>query len=159
MNGFTNDEEMFAQSIGLTEPWYIDRAEFNETSHEVHIYVKARKTSKYPCYECGELCERYDDEEDERVWRHGGVVFFPRYVHCRRLRTKCKKYGIHVVEAPWARKGSRYTLLFESYAMLLNAVKATLQSLATLYRTLESYKCMIYLVAGKLSLDCPPLFA
>ena len=119
MNGFTNYEEMFAQSIGLTEPWYIERAEFNETSHEVHIYVKARKTSKYPCYECGELCERYDDEEDERVWRHGDVVFFPCYVHCRRPRTKCKKHGIHVVEAPWARKGSRYTLLFESYAMLL----------------------------------------
>lgn len=118
MNGITNYEEMFAQSIGLTEPWYIERAEFNETSHEVHIYVKARKTSKYPCAECGELCERYDDEEDERVWRHGDVVFFPCYVHCRRPRTKCKKHGIHVVEAPWARKGSRYTLLFESYAML-----------------------------------------
>jgi len=27
------------------------------------------------------------------------------------------------------------------------------------YRTLESYKQMIYLVAGKLSLDCPPLFS
>ena len=119
MNGFTNYEEMFAQSIGLREPWYIERAEFNEASREVHIYVKARKTAKYPCYECGELCERYDDEEDERVWRHGDLVFFPCYVHCRRPRTKCKNHGIHVVEAPWARKGSRYTLLFESYAMLL----------------------------------------
>lgn len=73
MNGFTNYEEMFAQSIGLREPWHIERAEFNEASREVHIYVKARKTAEYPCYECGELCERYDDEEDERVWRHGWV--------------------------------------------------------------------------------------
>ena len=119
MNGFMNYEEMFAQSIGLAEPWYIERAEFNEEKREVHIYVKARKTAKYACTECGAMCERYDDEENERVWRHGDVVFFPCYVHCRRPRTDCKKHGVHVVEAPWARKGSRYTLLFESYAMLL----------------------------------------
>ncbi len=119
MQGFMNYEEMFAQSIGLTEPWYIERAEFNEATREVHIYVGSRKTAKYKCAECGKLCERYDNEDVERVWRHGDVVFFPCYVHCRRPRTKCKEHGVRVVEAPWARKGSRYTLLFESYAMLL----------------------------------------
>lgn len=118
MNGFTNFEEMFAQSIGLTEPWRIERAEFDEERREVHVYVTARKTAKYPCPECGKMCERYDDEEKERVWRHGDVVFFPCYVHCRRPRIKCGK-SIHVVTAPWARPGSRYTMLFESYAMLL----------------------------------------
>jgi len=118
MNGFKNYEDMFAQSIGLTEPWQIERAEFDEQKREVHIYVTARKTAKYPCPKCGKMCERYDDEETERVWRHGDVVFFPCYVHCRRPRIKCGK-EIHVVTAPWARPGSRYTLLFESYAMLL----------------------------------------
>ena len=119
MTGFINYEEMFAQSIGLSEPWYVERAEFDEDSKEVHIYVKAKKTSKYPCPECGEMCTRYDDEEKERVWRHGDVVFFPCYVHCRRPRIKCEKHRVRVVEAPWARKGSRFTMLFESYAMLL----------------------------------------
>ena len=118
MNGFTNFAEMFAQSIGLTDPWTIERAEFNEQQKEVHVYVKARKTAEYPCPKCGKMCRRYDDEETERVWRHGDVVFFPCYVHCRRPRIKCDD-GIHVVTAPWSRPGSRYTLLFESYAMLL----------------------------------------
>lgn len=118
MTGFTNFEEMFAQSIGLTDPWKIERAEFDEEKREVHVYVTARKTAKYPCPKCGKMCERYDDEEAERVWRHGDVVFFPCYVHCRRPRIKCGK-EIHVVTAPWARPGSRYTMLFESYAMLL----------------------------------------
>ena len=45
-------------------------------------------------------------------------MFFPCYVHCRRPRVKCDD-GIHVVTAPWARENSRYTLLFDSYAMLL----------------------------------------
>lgn len=119
MNEFTNYEEMFAQSIGLKEPWYIEEADFNEETREVHIYVASRKTAKYECPECGEMCERYDDEEKERLWRHGDVVFFPCYVHCRRPRIKCKKHGTRVVTAPWARKSSRFTLLFESYAMLL----------------------------------------
>lgn len=118
MSEFTNYEEMFAQSIGLKDPWKIERAEYDELKHEVHIYVSCRKTAKYPCPKCGKMCSRYDDEDKERIWRHGDVVFFPCYVHCRRPRVKCED-GIHVVTAPWAREGSRYTLLFESYAMLL----------------------------------------
>lgn len=119
MKSFDNYENMFAQSIGIEEPWRIKKAEFSEEIREVHVFVSASKTAQYQCPECGELCQRYDDEEKERTWRHGDVVFFPCYVHCRRPRVKCKKHGIRVVTAPWARKGSRYTLLFESYAMLL----------------------------------------
>lgn len=118
MAEFTNFVDMFAQSIGLKDPWSIERAEFDEETREVHVYVKARKTASYPCPKCGKQCKRYDDEETERVWRHGDVVFFPCYIHCRRPRIKCGD-EIHVVSAPWARAGCRYTLLFESYAMLL----------------------------------------
>ena len=119
MSGFTNFEEMFAQSIGLTEPWRIEKAEFSQEESAVHIYVSARKTANYPCPVCAELLPRYDNEE-ERVWQHGDVVFFPCYIHCRRPRVKCPQCGkIHVVTPPWARERSRYTLLFEAYAMLL----------------------------------------
>ncbi|MGI6174107.1 MAG: ISL3 family transposase [Christensenellales bacterium] len=118
MESFANSAEMFAQSLGLKEPWRIERAEFNGQERAVHIYVSARKTAKYACPICGAMCKRYDDEE-ECVWRHGDVVFFPCYVHCRRPRVECETHNIHVVTAPWARKGSRFTMLFESYAMLL----------------------------------------
>jgi transposase len=113
--------KMFEQSIGVEEPWHIDRAGYEEEKGEVHIYVRARETAKYACPECGELCSRYDNEDTERVWRHGDVVFYPCYVHCRRPRIKCKKHGVHVVTAPWARPKSRFTLLYEAYAMLLLA--------------------------------------
>lgn len=110
---------MFEQSIGLTEPWKVERAEFGEKDRTVHVYIRARKTAKYTCPECGKQSSRYDDEEEERMWRHGDVAFFPCYIHCRRPRVKCEQHGIRVVEAPWSRPFSRYTLLFESYAMLL----------------------------------------
>jgi len=119
MSGFTNFEEMFAQSIGLKDPWQIVKAEFSQQDRAVHIYVEARRTAKYPCSECGEVLPRYDNEQ-ERVWQHGDVVFFPCYIHCRRPRVKCPKCEkTHVVTPPWGRERSRYTLLFEAYAMLL----------------------------------------
>lgn len=114
-----NFVEMFERSIGLKDPWKVARAEFKEREREVHVYVEARKTAKYACPECGKLSVRYDEEEDEREWRHADVVMYPCYVHCRRPRVECPEHGIHVVEAPWARKGARQTLLFEGYAMML----------------------------------------
>lgn len=119
MENTRNFITMFTESIGIREPWYVDRAEFSEADRAVHIYVRARETTKYACPICGEQSERYDNEDKERTWRHGDVVFFPCYVHCRRPRVKCKEHGIHVVTPPWARKNSRFTLLMESYAMLL----------------------------------------
>jgi len=119
VKNFENFEAMFASSIGLEAPWRIEKAEFDEKERAVHIYVTAEKNAKYECPKCGLVHARYDNEE-ERVWQHGDVVFFPCYVHCRRPRVRCADDGkLHVVTAPWARERSRYTLLFEAYSMLL----------------------------------------
>jgi len=119
MSQFTNFDELFSQSIGLQEPWYIEKSEFSAKDLAVHIYVAARKTAKHPCSECGEML-RMRDFDRERVWQHGDVVFRPCFIHCRRPRVKCPKCNkIHVADAPWSRFRSRYTLLFEAYAMEL----------------------------------------
>lgn len=88
---------------------------------EVHIEVDVREGARLPCPECGELCKRAGYEKKERVWRHGDCVFYPCYVHCRRPRIECGEHGTKVVDAPWARKSSRFTLLYEGYAMLILA--------------------------------------
>jgi transposase len=109
--------DLFSQSIGVAEPWYIRSIETQGT--EVHVYVDIREGNMQPCPECGEMCLRAGYEKAERIWRHGDVMFYPCYVHCRRPRAKCKEHGTRVVEAPWARKNSRFTQLFEGYAMLI----------------------------------------
>ena len=83
------------------------------------MYVDIRDGNMLPCPECGKDCTRAGYEKKERVWRHGDVMFYPCYVHCRRPRTKCEEHKTKVVDAPWARKSSRYTLMFEGYAMLI----------------------------------------
>ena len=54
-----NFVEMFERSIGLKEPWKVTRAEFNDKDKSVHVYIEAKKTSKYPCPECHKMCRRY----------------------------------------------------------------------------------------------------
>lgn len=111
--------ELFSESIGIEEPWYIRSIETQGA--EVHIYVDIRDGNMIPCPECGEKCQRAGYEKEERVWRHGDVMFYPCYVHCRRPRIKCERHKTKVVDAPWARKNSRFSLLFEGYAMLILA--------------------------------------
>ena len=116
IRGLTN---LFSQSIGVVEPWYIRSIETQGT--EVHVYVDIRNGNLLLCPECEEMCQRAGYEKTERIWRHGDVMFYPCYVHCRRPRIKCGKHKTKVVEAPWARKNSRFTMLYEGYAMLILA--------------------------------------
>ena len=136
---------MFQQSIGLDGRWQVVRAEYEERDKAVHVYVEAKKTALYACPKCGKESPRYDDEDQERLWRHADILMLPCYVHCRRPRVKCQEHGIHVVDAPWARKGARQTLLFESYAMLLvksmpiNEARKVLRLSWTALRGIVSY--------------------
>lgn len=115
-----NFQMMFEQSLGLKEPWHVIRAEFGAQEREVHVYISGRKTARYECPECGKVCKRYDEEEEERIWRHADVILYPCLIHCRRPRVRCPEHGVRVVKAPWARDSyARYTLGFEGYAMLL----------------------------------------
>jgi transposase len=111
--------DLFSQSIGVVEPWYIRSIETQGA--EVHVYVDIRDGNLLPCPECGKMCSRAGFEKTERTWRHGDVMFYPCYIHCRRPRIKCTEHKAKVVDAPWARKSSRFTLLFEGYAMLILA--------------------------------------
>lgn len=117
----SNFTKMIAGSLGLKEPWYIKGAEFLEGKQEVHVYVGIREGAAIACPHCGQAAQRYGYEPNERIWRHGDCMFFPTYVHCRRPRVLCPHCGVQQISAPFERKNSRFTLLFEGYAMLIMA--------------------------------------
>ena len=114
-----NFDKMLAGSLRLEDLWYIIGAEFNEEEPAIHIHVGVDKTAALCCPVCGAPTKRYGYELKERVWRHADCLFYPCYVHCRRPRVLCDKCGTVQVNAPFERKNSRFTLLFEGYAMLL----------------------------------------
>ena len=110
---------MLAGSLRLEGPWYIIGAEFNEEEPAIHIHVGVDKTAALCCPVCGAPTKQYGYELKERVWRHADCLFYPCYVHCKRPRVLCDKCGTVQVNAPFECKNSRFTLLFEGYAMLL----------------------------------------
>ena len=114
-----NFDKMLAGSLRLEDLWYIIGAEFYEEEPAIHIHVGVDKTAALCCPVCGAPTKRYGYELKERVWRHADCLFYPCYVHCRRPRVLCDKCGTVQVNAPFERKNSRFTLLFEGYAMLL----------------------------------------
>jgi len=114
-----NFDKMLAGSLRLEDPWYIIGAEFNEEEPAIHIHVGIDKTAALCCPVCGAPTKRYGYEPRERIQRHADCLFYPCYVHCKRPRILCDKCGTVQVNAPFERKNSRFTLLFEGYAMLL----------------------------------------
>ena len=114
-----NFDKMLAGSLRLEGPWYIIGAEFNEEEPAIHIHVGIDKTAALCCPVCGAPTKRYGYEPKERIWRHADCLFYPCYVHCKRPRVLCDKCGTVQVNAPFECKNSRFTLLFEGYAMLL----------------------------------------
>ena len=114
-----NFERMLAGSLRLEEPWYILGAEFHEEEPAIHIHVGVDKAAALCCHVCGAPAKRYGYESKERIWRHADCLFYLCYVHCIRPRVLCEKCGAMQVNAPFERKNSRFTLLFEGYAMLL----------------------------------------
>ena len=116
-----NFAEMMAGSLGVTEPWYVERATFDAEEMAVRIYVGVGKSAAIVCPECGGGAKRYGYEKNERIWRHGDCLFYPCFVHCRRAKILCAKCGTKQVNAPFERKNSRFTLLFEGFSMMVMA--------------------------------------
>ena len=113
--------KMMAGSLGLEEPWYISSVKFDEKELSLHIYVDIRKSAEIACPICGGTTKRYGYEKKERIWRHGDCMFYPTYVHCKRPKIICNNCGVKQINAPFERKNSRFTMLFEGYSMLIMA--------------------------------------
>ena len=53
------------------------------------------------------------------TWRHLNFFQHHCYITAAVPRIRCQEHGVKQIEVPWARKGSKFTLLFEQAAMIL----------------------------------------
>ena len=114
-----NEYDIISLGLGIQPPWRIvgQVLDTSRNPHELRIKIKADRGSKYPCPVCAKMCKAHDFQE--KTWRH--LNFFQNhcYITAKVPRTKCPEHGIKTAKVPWARKGSRFTLLFEQAAMVL----------------------------------------
>ncbi|MDP3989195.1 MAG: transposase [bacterium] len=105
----------YEQLLGLTPPWRVKDVAIDTTALTVIIRVETQGTS-LSCPECQCPCPLYDHRE-ERNWRHLDTMQFTTTIVARIPRIECKEHGIISVTTPWANDLTRFTLLFEHFAI------------------------------------------
>jgi len=108
-------EEHYGELLGIQTPWEINSVDLNLEEQRVDIIIEYTDTEGL-CPECGTMCPKHDDRK-VRTWRHLDTMQFATHLHCQLPRIRCPTHGAKSVEAPWAGKNSRFTLLFEAFAV------------------------------------------
>lgn len=105
-------------ALGLADPWVVESAEFDPIKKRLDIRIDFKRGGTFNCPACGVPgCKAHDTEE--KTWRHLNFFQHETYITARMPRAGCSDCGPRVVDAPWARLGSGFTLLFEAMIMTL----------------------------------------
>lgn len=106
------DRELYAQLLGLKEPWKVSDVEITPSTVEVRLSNDANQLA---CPECGTDCSRYDSRQ--RRWRHLDTMQYQTVLVADVPRVSCGEHGVRQVRVPWAEPGSGFTALFEALAI------------------------------------------
>lgn len=108
-------ENHYAMLLGVNSPWEVVLVDLKLDQQKVDVAIEYNATEG-PCPKCGVLCPKHDNRQ-LRKWRHLDTMQFETQLHCCLPRVKCNQHGAISLVAPWAEKGSRFTLMFEAFAI------------------------------------------
>ncbi len=106
------DKELYAQILGIKEPWRVIEIDLNLSAGEVKVHVEYAAGVELSCPECGTECSGYDKRQ--RTWRHLDTCQFKTLLIADVPRVTCKTHGVKTVKVPWAEPYSGFTALFEA---------------------------------------------
>jgi transposase len=110
------DTALFSQLLCLSSPWQVVSVTPDLDSKALTIRIEWPKGEKGPCPDCGAACPVYDHRE-EREWRHLDTMQFKTLLVCPVPRVNCSEHGVKSLKTPWADVKSRFTMLFERFAI------------------------------------------
>ncbi|MFH1089410.1 MAG: ISL3 family transposase [Candidatus Uhrbacteria bacterium] len=125
--------EHYEQMLNLSDPWTVSGLELDTENLRLKINVSTAKGTKLPCPTCGKSCSK-EDHREERAWRHLDTMQFETTIICRVPRINCPEHGILSAEVPWADGYSRFTELFEKFAIDVLKVAKNVKSATGLLR-------------------------
>lgn len=117
MEEITNElHRHYGQLLGVESPWSVAGVKLELEHKRVEIALERTIAEAVRCPECGAACA-LKDYLPERKWRHLDVMRFETVLRARVPRADCPEHGVRTVQIPWAGPGSRFTLLFERFAI------------------------------------------
>ena len=114
-------KELFTMALQLTPEWRVTECELDQEARRLTLKLDFRSGSKFCAPGAGHelLCAVHDTVE--KTWRHLDFFQYQTELVARVPRVETPEGQVVLVEVPWARAGSGFTLLFEAWAMLLCA--------------------------------------
>jgi len=121
----------YGMLLGIQSPWRVNKASLDLKKRQVDIEVEHDPDKTMRCPVCAKTCGCYD-HAPERTWRHLDVMQFATQIRAKLPRCHCPEHGVVTLVAPWAEPGSRFTLLFEAFALEVLCASASLSQAAKL---------------------------
>src|SRR5690606_7415982 len=133
----TSDEAAVAAHygmlLGIQSPWQVKRAKLEVAQRLVDIEVEHDSRQPVRCPQCRREGPRHV-HAPERTWRHLDVMQFTTQIRARLPRCTCPEHKVVTVTPPWAEPGSRFTLMFEAFAVQVLRACASLTQAVELLR-------------------------
>lgn len=98
---------IFSATLGISRPWQITSVAFAAETPRLDITVTFDPAGDCACPCCGSRGEACHAESADEVWFHPDFFRYATYLHTRVPRIRCR-CGVHAVERPWSRSGSRF---------------------------------------------------
>src|SRR3989338_3760618 len=122
----------YSQVLGLTDTWKVTSVllDTNERTLDIEVVYDAVRAT---CPECSATCPIHNLRE-QRSWRHLDMMQFKTTIHAKAPRTTCAAHGVKTTHIPWADAHSRFTLLFEHFAIEVLQATASITQAQSLLR-------------------------
>lgn len=115
--GMMNDTELYSNILGIVDPWKVVNVKINIDDETIFVFLNFDGPSaNFYCPICNELSNFYDRNE-VRQWRHLDSCQFQTYIVASIPRVQCRKHGVKTVNVFWAEPMSRFTRMFEEFAI------------------------------------------
>ena len=128
-----NIETHYGQLLGLSNEWKVDKVDLSLPKQRVEIAVSWNGGDVLECPQCGGKCSIYDLRE-ERSWRHLETMQFETIIRARTPRCQCREHGVLTISTPWSGKHSRFTLMFEAFAICVLECSQSVEAARKLFR-------------------------
>ena len=111
------DTQLYHQLLGVEAPWFVHDVQLDAEAQAVRVFLNFDGSkANFCCPKCGQYANLYDRRE-VRQWRHLDSCQFLTYLVASLPRVSCKQHGILTPAVFWCEPNSRYTALFERFAL------------------------------------------
>lgn len=107
------DIEFFSRALGLSEPWRVCDVQMDLEARRVVLVVECRCGTTWADEQGALTVHGYED----RQWRHLDTMQFETVIQARIPRVRYPDGRTEMVRVPWAEARSRWTLMFEAFAL------------------------------------------